>query len=54
MLKTKDAMDVIMDITFSQNLGFLDTGTDVNGFLAINDKNQDSAALVNQSAYLVN
>ena len=35
-----------MNITLSQNLCFLDTGADVNDFIAIADKNLDSAALV--------
>ena len=41
-----DAFDVIMHLTFSDTLGFLDAGADVNGFMAALDENLDSAALV--------
>lgn len=41
-----DAFDVIMQLSFSHNLGFIDHGQDVSGYMKMLDKNIDMAAIV--------
>ena len=43
-----DAFDVIMHLTFSDTLGFLDAGQDVDDFMALLDENGDRSGLVQQ------
>ena len=47
-LRLADAMDVIMHLTFSDTLGFLDSGKDRNGFLKQLDTNIDRSAKVKE------
>ena len=45
-LITSDAFDVIMHLTFSDTLGFLDAGGDIDNFLVSLDQNLDRSGLV--------
>lgn len=46
MLMLLDAFDVIMNLTFSDSLGFLDVGGDISDFMISLDKNLDRSGLV--------
>ena len=45
-----DAFDVIMHLTFSDTLGFLEAGGDVHDFMASLDRNSDRSGLVSVMA----
>ncbi len=45
-LMVLDAFDVIMHLTFSDTLGFLDAGGDIRDFMASLDRNSDRSGLV--------
>jgi len=51
MLRAVDALDVIMHLTFSNTLGFLDAGGDVEDFMASLSKNSARSALVSCDAF---
>lgn len=46
MLMSSDSLDVIMHLTFSDSLGFLDVGGDINDFMGSLDRGLDRAGLV--------
>ena len=41
-----DAFDVIMHLTFSDTMGFLDAGGDIENWMALLDENGDRSGLV--------
>ena len=45
-LTTPDAFDVILHLTFSNTLGFLEAGGDVSDFMVSLDRNLDRTGLV--------
>lgn len=46
MLIGEDAHDVILSLTFSSTIGFMDTGADVDDFISKLDANLNKIALV--------
>lgn len=46
MLMFSDSLDVIMHLTFSDSLGFLDVGGDISDFMGSLDRGLDRAGLV--------
>jgi len=51
-LTSQDAFDVIMHLTFSNTPGFLEAGSDVDGFMFALDRNLDRSALVSTAETL--
>lgn len=45
-LTSSDAFDVIMHLTFSDSLGFLEAGGDIGDFMVSLDRNSDKSGLV--------
>lgn len=51
-LTYEDAFDVIGELTFSKQLGFLEKGRDVDGIIAALEKMLDYSAVVSNRVYV--